>query len=114
MSARSDMRSWSVDSDDVGIETLQLVDRLKGALFGRESSPPCVGRFVIRGLLGQGATGTVYAADDPLLDRRVAVKLLRKGLLAGPDARERMLHEAKQLARLNHPNILVIHDVGVL
>ena len=74
-----------------------------------------VGRYVILKLVGRGGMGEVYAAYDPQLDRRVALKLLHHQ--AGGDgssrtARERLLREAKTIARLSHPNVVVVHDAG--
>jgi eukaryotic-like serine/threonine-protein kinase len=75
-----------------------------------------LGRFVILDRLGQGGMGVVYSAYDPKLDRRVALKLLRpggKGRNAGK-ARNRLVREARALARLSHPNVVPVHDVGVI
>jgi tetratricopeptide (TPR) repeat protein len=69
-----------------------------------------VGRYVVRAAAGRGAMGIVYVADDPELARRVALKLIRPG--AGTEPAERMLQEAQALARLSHPNVVAIHDVG--
>jgi serine/threonine protein kinase/tetratricopeptide (TPR) repeat protein len=71
-----------------------------------------LGRYVILGLVGRGGMGEVYAAYDPKLDRRVAVKLLgveRTGAQEG-EARARLLSEAKAIARLSHPNVVVVYD----
>jgi serine/threonine protein kinase/tetratricopeptide (TPR) repeat protein len=72
-----------------------------------------VGRYVILGLVGRGGMGEVYAAFDPELDRKVAVKLLR-GRAAGVDleGRARLLREAQAIAKLSHPNVVVVYDVG--
>jgi tRNA A-37 threonylcarbamoyl transferase component Bud32/tetratricopeptide (TPR) repeat protein len=69
-----------------------------------------VGRFVVTRRLGAGATGAVYEAEDPELHRRVALKLLHH-----PDHDDslRLLREAQALARVQHPCVVVIHDVGV-
>lgn len=70
-----------------------------------------VGRYVMLDLLGTGAMGVVFAAYDPELDRRVALKLLRER--TGDDERNaRMVREARATARLAHPNVVVVHDVG--
>ncbi|HEY8143134.1 MAG TPA: tetratricopeptide repeat protein [Kofleriaceae bacterium] len=70
-----------------------------------------VGRYRIERLVGSGAMGMVYAARDPELDRMVALKLIR------PDRRSdgleaRLRRESQALARLQHPNVTAVHDVG--
>jgi tetratricopeptide (TPR) repeat protein len=70
-----------------------------------------IGRLVVIDELGAGGMGVVYAAYDPELDRKVALKLLRPGS-GGSRARERFLREAQALAKLSHPNVVAIHDVG--
>jgi serine/threonine protein kinase/tetratricopeptide (TPR) repeat protein len=67
----------------------------------------CVGRYVIVDALGAGGMGVVYSAYDPELDRRVALKLVRD--TSDP---QRLLHEAQALARVSHPNVIAVHDVG--
>ena len=71
-----------------------------------------VGRYQIEGPLAAGGMGIVYAARDPDLHRRVAIKLLRPGLDAGAEGQERVLREARAMARLSHPNVVAIYDVG--
>ena len=58
--------------------------------------------------------GRVYAAKDPDLNRRVAIKLLHLGESASSNERrrERLRREAQALAQLNHPNVVTVHDVG--
>jgi serine/threonine protein kinase len=74
-----------------------------------------VGRYVIRSLIGRGAMGAVYLATDPDLDRNVAVKLLRANTWSD-DARRKMrarlLREAQAMARLSHPEVITVYDVG--
>ena len=71
-----------------------------------------VGRYLIGEQLGAGGMGLVYAAVDTELLRRVAVKLLRPDLRGPSDGGERMLREARTLARLSHPNVVTVFDVG--
>jgi serine/threonine protein kinase len=63
--------------------------------------------------LGTGAMGVVYAAYDPHLDRRVALKLLRTDAHASADAQHRLLREARLMARLAHPSVVTVYDAGV-
>jgi tetratricopeptide (TPR) repeat protein len=70
-----------------------------------------VGRYVVLETRGAGGMGVVYAAHDPELDRKVALKVLRERAAADTD-RARFAREALALARLNHPNVVAIHDVG--
>jgi serine/threonine protein kinase/tetratricopeptide (TPR) repeat protein len=72
----------------------------------------CVGRYVLLDPLGQGGMGVVYKAYDPELDRPIALKLLRAADGDAPHLRERLLREAQALARLTHPNVIAVHDVG--
>jgi serine/threonine protein kinase/tetratricopeptide (TPR) repeat protein len=74
-----------------------------------------IGRYVVLGLVGRGGMGDVYAAYDPELDRKVAVKLLRARSSAGQstsEGRTRLLREAQAIAKLSHPNVITVYDVG--
>ena len=76
-----------------------------------------LGRYVVLEAVGAGAMGVVYAAYDPELGRKVALKVLRPDPLADSPsrgARRRLLREAQALARLSHPHVITIHDVGTL
>jgi eukaryotic-like serine/threonine-protein kinase len=72
-----------------------------------------VGRYFVIAKLGSGGMGVVYSAYDPDLERKVALKLLLadSGLEVG-EARTRLMREAQALARISHPNLLTIYDVG--
>ncbi|HWB76457.1 MAG TPA: serine/threonine-protein kinase [Nannocystaceae bacterium] len=75
-----------------------------------------VGRYVVVSRLGAGGMGVVYGAYDPELERRVALKLLHTDLAASDvsEGRRRLLREAQALAKLSHPNVVAVHDVGTL
>jgi serine/threonine protein kinase len=93
-------------------------------LRGRKNTPPqlaldepqTIGRYELLHRLGEGGMGVVYAAHDPDLGRRVALKLLRRA----PDdsdgderaVQARLQREAHAMARLNHANVIIVHDVG--
>lgn len=79
--------------------------RAAGALFGG-TAPLVVGRYELRGVLGAGGTGVVFAAWDPELEREVALKVLRH------DRGRGLLTEARALARLAHPHVVTVYDVG--
>jgi tetratricopeptide (TPR) repeat protein len=70
-----------------------------------------INRFVVLGPVGRGGMGDVYAAYDPELDRKVAIKLLRARGDA-EDQKLRLLREAQATAKLQHPNVVVVFDVG--
>ncbi|HLL25246.1 MAG TPA: serine/threonine-protein kinase, partial [Kofleriaceae bacterium] len=91
--------------DDVAAQLART--RVLAALFG-EVAPVCIGRYELERQLGAGGGGTVYVARDPELSRRVALKLL-----AARGPRDRMLAEAHALARLAHPHVVPIFDVGM-
>ncbi|HFD38551.1 MAG TPA: serine/threonine protein kinase [Anaerolineae bacterium] len=71
-----------------------------------------LGKYEIRAEIGRGGMGTVYLGYDPLLDRKVAVKVLAPHLAWESDFVERFLREARSAARLRHPSIVTIYDVG--
>jgi eukaryotic-like serine/threonine-protein kinase len=82
--------------------------RVTSALFG-DAEPVTIGRYQLQRQLGRGGGGSVYVATDPELHREVAVKLIR---CASARHRERALAEGRALARLSHPNVVPVHDVG--
>src|SRR5690606_19439633 len=71
-----------------------------------------VGRYVILERVGAGGMGVVYAAWDPKLDRKVALKLLHGASAKSSDHGQRLEREAQAMARLTHPNVIAVHDVG--
>jgi len=71
-----------------------------------------IDRFLVIEPLGEGGMGVVYAAYDPELDRKVAIKLLHPRVGDSADLRARLLREAQAMARLSHPNVVSVYDVG--
>jgi len=69
-----------------------------------------LGKYLIRAQLGQGGMATVYRAEQPTLDRMVALKVIRSGSVGDPEFRERFQREARASARLDHPNIVQVYD----
>ena len=80
------------------------------------SSPPgpgsAVGRYRLLYLVGRGGMGEVYAAHDPELDRKVAIKILRADSYPDEVESARLLREAQSVAKLSHPNLVTVYDVG--
>ncbi len=95
-------------------EPVALQTSLK-PMAGSTNLPESVGRYEIRRVVGHGAMGRVLLAHDPVLDRDVAIKMLRTDLQIGPEVRDgllrRMRHEARAAARVSHPNIVTLHDM---
>ena len=85
--------------------------RSTGSKTWERGSLGCLGRFQLRERLGDGGFGQVFRAYDPRLDRDVAVKVLKQ---PNPSERimERFFREARAVARLDHPNIVAVHDAG--
>lgn len=75
-----------------------------------------LGRYIVVDKLGGGGMGIVYTAYDPELDRKVALKVMKPSSRSGSeeDARARLLREAQAMARLAHPNVVPIYDVGTV
>ncbi|HEU0029878.1 MAG TPA: serine/threonine-protein kinase [Kofleriaceae bacterium] len=85
-------------------------DHAPGPVVENLTRGSAVGRYLVLEWLGEGGMGVVYAAYDPQLDRKIALKVVRHGGTAGDSAR--MGREAQALAKLAHPNVVAVHDVG--
>ncbi len=78
----------------------------------RTHSASRIGRYAILRTLGEGGMGVVFVAYDEELDRKVAVKLLRDGGSGQPEQRLRIQREAQAMARVAHPNVVAVYEVG--
>ena len=85
---------------------------LRQEMFGVSRTPPSVDRFLLDEKLGAGGMGIVYAARDPRLERKIALKLVRVEREFGPKGEARLLREARSMARLAHPNVVQIYEAG--
>lgn len=92
----------TLQTDDDRVDLLEWDDRVHR-----------LGRYILLHRVGRGSWGVVRAAYDPQLDRRLAIKIVSRGAESTRD-NERLLLEARHLARLSHPNIVAVHDVGYL
>jgi tetratricopeptide (TPR) repeat protein len=105
----------SNDSETTGTPSLgeDLIRKaVRGKLFG-DAEAARIGRHVVIERLGAGGMGVVFAAYDPQLDRKIAVKLVSTGDGdAHGEAGRRLLREAKAMARITHPNVIAVYDVG--
>jgi serine/threonine protein kinase len=98
--------------DDDDIEQARVRVRVRQSLFGGTSEPVRLDQFELLGRLGEGAMGVVYEARDTELDRIVALKLLHPDLCAHGQGAEILLEEARAMARVRHPNVVTVHQVG--
>ncbi len=76
------------------------------------SSPTKIGKYDVEERVGEGAMGVVYRALDPVLKRRVAIKVMGEAFAQNDDLRERFLREAQAAGSLQHPNVITIYDFG--
>src|SRR4051812_6202757 len=107
-------------------QAFRLIDAQVGALLpglrtdsddaaaapGLPAGLPQIPGYAVEAVLGRGGMGVVYQARQCALDRRVAVKMLLAGPLAGPQDLARFRREAAALACLRHPNIVQVYDAG--
>jgi len=95
------------------LEREAVLANVQRGLLGAAPRPAQIDRFLVLARLGAGAAGVVYSAYDPRLDRKVALKFLRReGDQIPTGGRERLLREAQTLAKLSHANVVSIHDFG--
>ena len=105
----------SVNTRDVDIESAPGAPEPE-----RLERGTALGRYLVIDVLGEGGMGVVYSAFDPELDRKVAIKLLQartegsRGSQSGSTDQQWLMREAQAMARLAHPNVIAVHDVGML
>lgn len=102
--------SPEVPPEDVGSEAMKAA--IANDLFGEIATPLRIGRYDVREALGQGGMGVVYSAWDDSLGRAVALKLLSATSGTTDRRRARMMREAQALAKLSHPNVVQVYEVG--
>jgi formylglycine-generating enzyme required for sulfatase activity/predicted Ser/Thr protein kinase len=106
------------DSDDSGAsgididDTVEYIRVVPPSMRPAEPLPERFGRYPVLSLLGHGGFGSVYLARDEELGRPVAIKVPHRGVLRGPAQVESFRAEARNAARLVHPNIVRVYDVG--
>lgn len=97
------------------LDALLIAQRVRQGLALGDAPALRLGRYIVGERLGHGALGVVYAAHDPELARDVAIKLVRPGPIEGEAteaAQARLLREARALAKVSHPNVVHVYDVG--
>jgi serine/threonine protein kinase len=94
------------------LEAQRVFAKVARAMLGADVALPTIGRFEVHERLGTGGMGEVYGAWDPQAEREVAIKVLRSDRSTDAAARRRMQREARALVRLDHPNVVRIHEVG--
>src|SRR5262249_45015908 len=93
-------------------DSLLIGVRDEGAPGAGQPDVPALPGYEILGELGRGGMGVVYKARQIKLNRLVAVKMILAGEHAGPEPRARFQREVEAVARLHHPNVVQIHEVG--
>jgi serine/threonine protein kinase len=109
----SDVRSLepTLPGDGLTLDDAALTGGSGRPAWTEAEVPARIGRFVVERRLGVGGMGAVFEAHDPLLDRPVALKLLRGQ--ARPNEQTRLRREAQALARLSHPHVVQVFEAGV-
>lgn len=96
----------------LALDDLSILADVRASLFGG-GAPLTVGRYEVGSRIGGGGGGMVFRGTDPRLGRAVAIKFVRPIASDSPDAvRRRVLDEARAAARLSHPNVVEVYDVG--
>lgn len=97
-------RLLAVDPAKLEYSTPELLDK--------PDVPTNIGRYRVECTIGSGGMGVVYRAVDGALERKLAIKLIRGAQQASPTEKARLVQEARAMARLSHPNVVTVHEVG--
>lgn len=89
-----------------------LRERIQNEIFGTRTHVTHIGKYTLLGVLGEGGMGLVCSAYDTSLDRKVAIKLIHSRSGSLPAVRKRMMREAQAMARLSHPNVVQVYEIG--
>lgn len=107
-----DVEQTAVVLDDEDVSSTTADHRPLDAIVGLGTGAP-LGRYVLEERLGAGGMGVVFAARDPELDRRVAIKVLHaRARTKTTEGRARLVREAQAMAKLSHPGVVSVFDVG--
>jgi serine/threonine protein kinase/predicted Zn-dependent peptidase len=99
-------------SGAIGLASRIALQRARERILSNDAPPTRIGRYVIERRIGAGGMGIVYCAHDPDLGRDVAIKVLRSEVDGDRQREAWLLREAKALAKLNHPNVVHVYEVG--
>ncbi|MBA3545732.1 MAG: serine/threonine protein kinase, partial [Nannocystis sp.] len=106
-------RFFAAAEDVPTFESEQMLAQLGERMFGIQAEPLKLGRYSVLRRIGAGGMGVVYLGYDGELDRKVALKLLRlRSADADGHASARLVREARALARVDHPHVIAVHEVG--
>ncbi len=106
-------RRMRLRSPALDLAATAMMANIEARLFGGPHTPVRIGRYELIERIGEGGMGVVFTAVDPVLDRTVALKLLHASRDCEPVGTRRLLREAQALARVSHPNVVQVHEVGV-
>ncbi len=104
------LRRFAAERPELADRVRTIVQRLADVGMLREQ--PLWGRFRLEELIGRGAMGEVWRARDPVLGREVAIKRIASHLDGSERARERFRREAQAIARLRHPSVVTVYEIG--
>jgi len=111
MTTRDSLTAWMGDRDTEGggLEAEAMLAQLRRRMFDRSDAVVCVGKYRDLVEIGRGGMSVVYRGRDEALQREVAIKLLRSDTFSSP---HRLRREARAMARLSHPNVVQVLEVG--